>query len=124
MLTKGLHEVARERTELLREMIKRANDLKEDESRFKTTLDPEVADVVKNKCLLLFRWLLKEIAFEDPVVIDHMEKGVKLVGWENDSPLYSKRCSAPTISETQLNSDAVWRRKALMQGPLCSIGRI
>ena len=38
---------------------------------------------------------------------------MKLVGWENDSPLYFKRCSAPTISETQLNSDAVWRRKAL-----------
>ena len=53
VLAKGLHEVARERTELLREMIKRANDLKEDESRFKTTLDPEVADVVKNKRLLL-----------------------------------------------------------------------
>ena len=107
MLTKGLHEVARERTELLKGMINRANDLRDEESRFKKTLDPEVADVVKNKRLLLFRWLLDEIAFEDPVVIDHMEKGVKLVGWEDDSPLYSKRCSAPTITETQLNSDAV-----------------
>ena len=113
VLTKGMREIARERTELLREMIKKANDLKEDESKFKTTLDPEVADVVKNNRLLLFRWLLKEIDFEDPMVMDHLEKGVKLVGWENDSPLYSKRCSAPTISETQLNSDAVWRRKAL-----------
>ena len=113
VLTKGLHEVARERTELVKGMIHRANDLRDEESRFKKTLDPEVADVVKNKRLLLFRWLLDEIAFEDPVVIDHMEKGVKLVGWEDDSPLYSKSCSAPTITETQLNSDAVWRRKAL-----------
>ena len=121
VLTKGLREVARERTEPLREMIKRANDLKEEESRFKTTLDPEVVDVVKNKRLRLFRWLLKEIAFEDLVVIDHMEKGVKLVGWENESPLYSKRCSAPTISETQLNSDAVWRRKAL-KGRSAAVG--
>ena len=96
VLTKGLHEIARERTELLKGMIHRANDLRDEESRFKKTLDPEVADVVKNKRLLLFRWLLDEIAFEDPVVIDHMEKGVKLVGWEDDSPLYSKRCSAPT----------------------------
>ena len=86
---------------------------RDEESRFKKTLDPEVADVVKNKRLLLFRSLLDEIAFEDPVAFDHMEKGVKLVGWEDDSPLYSKRCPAPTITETQLNSDAVWRRKAL-----------
>ena len=113
VLTKGLHEVAKERTEFLKEMIKRANDLRDEEPKFKKTLDPEVADVAKNKRLLLFHWLMSEIAFEDPVVIDHMEKGVKLVGWEVDSPLYSKRCSAPTISETQLNSDAVWRRKAL-----------
>ena len=113
ILTKGLHEVAKERAEILKGMINRANDLRVEEARFKKTLDPEVADVVKHKRLLLFRWLLDEIAFEDPVVIDHMEKGVKLVGWEDDSLLYSKRCAAPTITETQLNSDAVWRRKAL-----------
>ena len=113
VLTKGMHVIAKERTDLIREMINKANDLKEDEAKFKATLDPEVADVVKGKRLLLFRWLLKEIAFEDPVVVDHMEKGVKLVGWESDSPLYTKRCAAPTISERQLDSDAVWRRKAL-----------
>ena len=32
----------------------RAKDLKEEEARFKRTLDPEVADVVKQKRLLLF----------------------------------------------------------------------
>ena len=86
ILTKGLHAVAKERTELLREMINRANDLRDEESRFKKTLDPEVADVVKHKRLLLFRWLLDAISLEDPVLIDHMEKGVKLVG----SPLYPR----------------------------------
>ena len=113
ILTKRLYVVAKERTDFLREMINRANALRDEESRFKKTLDPEVADAVKNKRLLLWRWLLDEIAFEDPIVIDHMEKGVKLVGWEDDSPLYSKRRSSPSITETQLNSDAVWRRKAL-----------
>ena len=121
VLTKGMHVVAKERTDFLRDMINRAKDLKEEEARFKSTLDPEVADVVKQKRLLLFRWLLEEISFEDPTVLDYMENGVKLVGWEEDSPLYSKRIAPPSITEAQLSSDAVWRRKA-MRGRATSPG--
>lgn len=56
---------------------------------------------------------MEEIGFEDPIVMDHMENGVRLVGWEEDSPLYSKRFSPPSITEAQLSSDAVWRRRSL-----------
>ena len=116
VLTKGLHVVAKERTDFLRDMINRAKDLKEEEARFKSTLDPEVADVVKQKRLLLFRWVLEEISFEDPTVLDYMENGVKLVGWEEDSPLYSKRIAPPSITEAQLSSDGVEAKGFAWQG--------
>lgn len=44
-LTKGMHVVAKERIDLLRGMIERAKDLREEEVRFKQTLDPDVSDV-------------------------------------------------------------------------------
>lgn len=61
---------------------------------------------------------MEEIGFEDPIVMDHMENGVRLVGWEEDSPLYSKRFSPPSITEAQLSSDAVWRQVSSWTGSI------
>lgn len=47
-----------------------------------------------------------------------LEDGVALTGWEPESPLYKKRWKVPTMTEQQLRSSAVWRRRAMMGKPM------
>ena len=73
--------------------------------------------ITKGKRLALFRELLVESGFPDLSVCDFMEEGVSLVGAEPDSPLFSIRPKPMTMTPEQLDSQSVWRRRALLSSP-------
>ena len=120
ILVLGPAKLAEVRISALKECIQMARDCEAEEKILRKHMAPNVHQVTKNKKLALWRRLLEDVGFEDMSVVDVLTKGVKLTGWEPESPLYEKRWNHPTMTETELDNTAPWRREALFAKPLTS----
>ena len=117
ILVLGPAKLAKVRISALKDCIKLAKDCEIEEENLRANLAPSVQQVTKNKKLALWKHLLEDIGFEDLSVVDTLTQGVRLTGWEPESPLYEKRWSHPTMTEAELDNTALWRRKALLAKP-------
>ena len=124
ILTRSPGEAADLRVKGLRTCIEIAEQLKSAETTTRQAMDSEVSSVTVNKRIELFRRLLADISFPDLSIVDALQYGVRLTGWEPESQLYETRWNPPTLSVEMLDSQALWRRKAMMGKPMSEEERL
>lgn len=89
--------------------------LQKQEEELHSFLDHSVEAVVANKKILVFRQLLENHGFDDLEVCEFLTQGVPIVGIHNHPQAFEKKIKAAEISEEDLRSSAIWRRKALIK---------
>ena len=106
------------RVKQLKTCVDLAATLTQKEASTRAAMDSRVDHVTHTKKIELFRSLLQQIDFPHMTVVDLLQYGVKLTGWEPPSALYSKRVNPPLITEEMLDKQALWRRRAMMGKPM------
>ena len=93
--------------------LKRAMELKGDESEFHSNLDPAVASVLRGKRILLWKQMLESIEYEDMDVVNEFVSGTKLVGEAQSTGLWPKKFKPASLTESDLSHIAKSQRSVL-----------
>ena len=89
-------------------------ELKDEESALKASLDPTIAKILEDKPSLAFAKLLRDAGHPDMVAVDFLKHGVKLHG-AHDLPADREPYWNPaTMDAVELLESAEWRRRSLM----------
>ena len=79
-VTMEASEIAMQRLQFIKRWTNRAISLTAEEKVLRNNMDPIVADCTKQKRILLFAEILKELDYQDMGVIDELKNGSDLVG--------------------------------------------
>ena len=107
-------ELAKKRLAEIFRLRQLSNELKDKEAALKATMEPDVAKCVKDKHISLFEYVLQQLGFWDMGVVDLVRRGVPLVGLQEAPPGYRRQLVPATMTEDELCTSALWRRRALM----------
>ena len=91
-----------------------AKQLEEKERDLHLNLSSSMQKVLDGKKLLLWKQLLIKYGYDDLAVCDFMFKGVPLVGNHDTPKCYPELLKPATLTEEDLQSSAVWRRRAIL----------
>ena len=91
-----------------------AKQLEEKERELHLNLSGSMQKVLDGKRLLLWKQLLIKYDYDDLAVCEFMFKGVPLVGSHDTPKCYPELLKPATLTEEDLQSSAVWRRKAIL----------
>ena len=86
----------------------------EEEKQSKATLHSDVAAVVKNKSLLVFREILQETGYADQGVFEELVSGTQLTGSVPVTNVFDKRIKAALTSADALKSQASLINKSVL----------
>ncbi len=98
------------RANVLKSFLQRAEELKDEEEALHERMDPIVADVNRDKRLILLDELAKELRHPDHTLVEEIAFGFELVGWMPKTDLFE----APTRKDVRFLfeiSDCVGRRR-------------
>lgn len=102
---------ARRKLEVMK-IKKLAAQFKQDEIKLHDSMDPELAHLMKDKNLLLWKYLMEQTGFDDPTLFDECVSGFKLVGQAQASPQFPLGFLAMQQTPAELRRKAAWLRKA------------
>eukprot|EP00435_Cladocopium_sp_Y103_P065339 s704_g27.t1 len=85
-----------------------------DEDALHQALPASLEKVLEGKKLLLWKALLEKYNYDDMGVLSFMMDGVKLVGAHDTPPCYPAMLRPATLASQDLESSAVWRRRAIV----------
>ena len=101
----------------LREVLnvrKLVSNLADQEASLKSKMHPQVASLLQQKNIVLFEHLLRQVGYDDMEVVNLLVEGVPLVGCQ-DAPKGFRKHLVPAVStQLELESSAIWRRRAIM----------
>ena len=112
--TESLETVGQFRSEALREMVAKANAMKEDEDLLKKNMSARRREVLGPKRLLLFKWLLDISNFADTELFNDLCNGFDLTGTLPESHTFAKRFKPAHLPTETLRSVAKMARSALL----------
>ena len=95
--------------------LRRLVDFKEDESASKSSMDSEVAQIVKAKNLLLWEEMLRAVDYPDLGVIEELRDGEDLVGAVEKTGLWPTKFQPALVTLDELHEIAVRERAGLQQ---------
>ena len=98
--------VAKKRLRFVAKWTSRAKALMGDESTLKNQIDPLVANVTKDKKILLFEEMLREVEFPDMGVVEEMKAGASLTGDIPITNMLPCKFVPPLLDESSLASQA------------------
>lgn len=107
-------QVAKQRMNFIIAVKQWRKDLAEEERKLKRSLNKSVASRHESKNILLFKKLLEFTGFEDMDVVNLLLKGVPLVGCQEPPKGFKLQTVPATMTTSELEKSAVWRRKAMM----------
>ena len=88
-------DIARERTASARKWFLRAQELRDEESKFKDSLATHCSTILRNKRLLVFREMLSESGYGDVKLVENMSRGFDLMGDLPTSSAFAKSIHMP-----------------------------
>ena len=106
-------EVLKFRAQQLRKYTERAAQLSSDESKLKSSLDPDVRCVLEGKRLLLFKEMAADAKVGDEHLFTELTEGFKLTGQMPESKQFPARLKPAMISVQQLKDSSVWAKKMI-----------
>ena len=90
-----------------------AKQLEDKECELHNSLSSSMQKVLNGKKLLLWKQLLIKCGYDDLAVCEFMFRGVPLVGSHDTPKCYPELLKPATLTEEDLQSSAVWRRREL-----------
>ena len=90
----------KKRTVVMRDWVKRAENLKGQEHELKSKLDPHA--ILSNKRILLWKTLLEEHNYPDMPVVNELLEGTSLIGETDTTGLWPAKFVPATVSEIEL----------------------
>eukprot|EP00438_Fugacium_kawagutii_P019357 Skav210201 [mRNA] locus=scaffold1264:141588:142514:- [translate_table: standard] len=75
---------------------------------------PQVKSRVDKKHIALFQHLLEKLQYDDLAVVDMVSHGIPLVGMQPAPKGYRPLVVPATMTQEELESSALWRRKSIM----------
>ena len=112
VLNRGPTAISNQRVDQCKRILKLVAELKDDEEKLHSTMQPEVAKVLKGKRLLVWKKLLVESGYEDSQVVDEAIAGFPLVGASTVSDAFPRGATPAQQSVDELKRQAVWRRRS------------
>ncbi|CAE7276556.1 unnamed protein product [Symbiodinium sp. CCMP2592] len=106
--------LAKSRIQAIITIKQMAQELEEKEAKFKSTLDPMVAKVLKPKRLLLWKALLLAADYDDLDIVDLVAKGIPLTGSHGAVPALPEKLVPATDTHESLLASSILRRKAII----------
>lgn len=91
-----------------------SKQLEQQEKDLHSSMEVSLEKVLKPKKLLLWEKLLQHYGYDDMAVVELMTKGVSLVGMHDSPECYPPLVRPATLTESDLRSSSVWRRKAIV----------
>ena len=116
LVTLGPEAVSKSRLEKLIFWNKVAKDLEPDERKLHESLHPDVARVLAEKRLLLFKRMLEESGYVDSDLFSDICSGFEVTGMAKNSHAFRKDVRLPPLSEKELLSSALWTRHSIIGG--------
>ena len=98
MLEVGPAEVNKFRLSQLNKYKSISVELEQEETAIRNDMHREVAAVVANKKIALFQRMLQDIQYDDPGVLEYLTEGVKVMGTLEETGIWAKGGTAPTVS--------------------------
>ena len=98
--------VAKKRLKFVAKWSSRAKALMDAELTLKSQIDPLIAGVVKNKKILLFEEMLREVEFPDMGVVEEMKAGASLTGDIPITNMLPFKFVPPLLDATSLATQA------------------
>ena len=111
VLKLGPGVVAERRAMHCNRILKRIRELEADEKVLHESLHQHVRSVLKGKRLLIWRELMVETGYPDLEIFEEVTEGIKLVGPAHASQAFPAGMMPAQQSVSQLEAQAVWRRK-------------
>ena len=102
----GAFAIAKKRLKFVAKWTSRAKALMGDELTLKSQIDPLVASVTKDKKILLFEEMLREVEFPDMGVVEEMRTGASLTGDIPVTNMLPCKFVPPLLDESSLASQA------------------
>lgn len=78
------------------------------------SLPGHLQKVLDGKRILVWEQLLKKFEYDDLEVVRFMKEGVHIVGAHDTPPCYPEKIRAASLTKQDLESSAIWRRRAIM----------
>ena len=105
----------KKRTVVMRDWVKRAENLKVQEHELKSRLDPHAKHILSNKRILLWKNLLEEHKYPDMPVVNELLEGTSLIGeTETDTTgLWPAKFVPATVSEIELYEISARERESI-----------
>ena len=98
MLKMGPTEVNRYRDQQLRRYTDIADNLKQEEEVLKSKMHHDVAAVVRDKKIILFKQMLQDADYDDIEVVDYLIEGVKVMGTLGNTGVWKPGGLGPSVS--------------------------
>ena len=111
---KGEAITEHERAATIRRWVASANLLIEDEEKLHSGFSEHWRQVLKHKCMLLFRKLLEEVGHDDQGIFKDMCNGFSLGGQLPESGIFKRRFRPAEMLESDLRASAKRERVALL----------
>ena len=94
VLRENLHgnafDLAKKRIQYLWKWSSRATELKQAEAEHKARMPPHLAELLRNKRLLLLQEMLEDLDYPDKELVKDISEGFKLTGWLKASGVFPK----------------------------------
>ena len=100
--------------ESAREWFLRAQELRDEESKFKDSLATHCSTILRNKRLLVFREMLSESGYGDVKLVENMSRGFDLMGDLPTSSVFAKKHTYATLTPEQVRESANLNRSAIL----------
>ena len=95
--------------------LRRLVELKDDERKLKASMDSEVAQILKDKNLLLSEEMLKSVDYPDMAVVDELRNGTDLVSNVEKTGLWPTKFQPALVTLDELHDIAAQERAGLRQ---------
>ena len=103
----------KKRTVVMRDWVKRAENLKDQEYELKSRLDPHAKHILSNKRILLWKNLLEEHNYPDMPVVNELLEGTSLIGETDTTGLWPAKFVPATVSEIELYEISTRERESI-----------
>eukprot|EP00434_Breviolum_minutum_P009828 symbB.v1.2.008656.t1/scaffold540.1/size189765/21 len=114
LLTCGPEEVKRNREQLFPHYAKLKEELKDEEYKLHSAMDPDRERLIHVKQILLFRRLCEDAGVDDPGLTDLLINGVQLTGQAEETGQFESLVVEPTMNNMQLMKFSKWTRKKVL----------
>ena len=95
--------------------LRRLVEIKDDERKLKASMDSEVAQILKDKNLLLWEEMLKSVDYPDMGVVDELRNGTDLVTNVEKTGLCPTKFQPALVTLDELHDIAARERAGLRQ---------